>query len=341
MRLYWGDYLRDTTDLTATEHGAYLLLIGSLWSRGTLPFDERILRTIARCTAKQWKSVWPRIAGFFVIHDGAISQPRVDRERQAAGLGRKAGPGRPKAQRAPAEPPDEAATPSGGLPAAPSRGLPGESSPPTQPFEKGRKAENNNQNHIQNHKEVENVSRGSLFPPQSHSRARARAASEPEPSLFGEASTSPEPQAREAPPSPPPDAPPPEPAGNVVAFAPRAVALREPAGFNEFWKIYPRKTSKGAARTAWERAVRKVTAGEIIGALRDRLAHFPDEARFVPHPATWLNQERWTDEIASLRAIRESRPPTPAEEMLAASGITKSDLDEMFGPAPRRTNHGN
>ena len=70
--------------------------------------------------------------------------------------------------------------------------------------------------------------------------------------------------------------------------------------FTRFWDIYPRKVGKGAARTAWARATRK-TAPEVITeaahAHARTWASAATEARFIPHPASWLNAERWNDTL--------------------------------------------
>jgi hypothetical protein len=72
------------------------------------------------------------------------------------------------------------------------------------------------------------------------------------------------------------------------------------AEFEGFWESYPRKTGKGAARAAWQKAVAKSPHAEILAGLhRNRAALAALEERYVPHPATWLNQERWKDEPSS------------------------------------------
>lgn len=65
--------------------------------------------------------------------------------------------------------------------------------------------------------------------------------------------------------------------------------------FDTFWQEYPRKQAKGAARKAWSSAVRKERAVAIIEAAR-RYRDDPNrQDEFTPHPATWLNGERWSD----------------------------------------------
>jgi len=70
-----------------------------------------------------------------------------------------------------------------------------------------------------------------------------------------------------------------------------------PDHFDEFWQAYPRKVGKGAARKSYAKALRITDHDTIMGALSDqRLAMEAKEAKFIPHPSTWLNQERWEDE---------------------------------------------
>ncbi|WP_245424799.1 YdaU family protein [Shinella zoogloeoides] len=55
MPLHIADYLADTGHLTATEHGAYLLMIMHYWQNGSLPANERVIARIAKLTVEQWE----------------------------------------------------------------------------------------------------------------------------------------------------------------------------------------------------------------------------------------------------------------------------------------------
>lgn len=65
------------------------------------------------------------------------------------------------------------------------------------------------------------------------------------------------------------------------------------AEFENFWSVYPRKINRAVALKAFEKATRKTEADLIITAVRGY--KFSDDEQFIPHPATWLNQERWID----------------------------------------------
>ncbi|MEN3145714.1 hypothetical protein ABCW43_00205 [Neorhizobium sp. IRAMC:178] len=67
--------------------------------------------------------------------------------------------------------------------------------------------------------------------------------------------------------------------------------------FETFWRTYPRRIGKGAARSKFERALKITSFEEIMAGIRRQLAYYASrEQQFIPHPATWLNQERWSDE---------------------------------------------
>jgi hypothetical protein len=72
------------------------------------------------------------------------------------------------------------------------------------------------------------------------------------------------------------------------------------AGFTEFWSCYPRKISKKNAQVAWSKIKPDdVLLQTMLAAIKDQKAS-PQWTRYggdsIPHPATWLNGERWNDE---------------------------------------------
>lgn len=85
MQLYVGDYLADTTDLTCEEHGAYLLLLMTMWRHGAnLPNDPKKLARIARLSPRKWKIVWAEIGRFFDVDGDTISNKRMTKEYEKA-----------------------------------------------------------------------------------------------------------------------------------------------------------------------------------------------------------------------------------------------------------------
>ena len=85
MQLYVGDYLADTLDLTCEEHGAYLLLLMTMWRHDAkLPNDAKKLARICRLSARRWDDVWSSISRFFDVTDGIITNPRLSKEYEKA-----------------------------------------------------------------------------------------------------------------------------------------------------------------------------------------------------------------------------------------------------------------
>ena len=72
-------------------------------------------------------------------------------------------------------------------------------------------------------------------------------------------------------------------------------AAASPSPFDRFWERYPHKVGKGAARKAFEKA--KTPIDELLLALDRYIASKPKDRPWC-NPATWLNQERWSDQPA-------------------------------------------
>ncbi len=100
--------------------------------------------------------------------------------------------------------------------------------------------------------------------------------------------------------------------------------------FEAFWGAYPRKVGKGAAEKAWGkiRPSQKLLA-EMLEAI-DRAKRSEqwqrEGGKYIPNPATWLNQRRWEDELPP-------NPSGPGGGGKAPEIITHEDdvnLDEMY-----------
>jgi hypothetical protein len=83
------------------------------------------------------------------------------------------------------------------------------------------------------------------------------------------------------------------------------LSAADAADFDRFWPVYPRRTGKQAARKAFLNAVsgkgphQAPTSAQVI---IDAAVAYADavggrDLKFVPHPATWLNQGRWDDDL--------------------------------------------
>jgi hypothetical protein len=94
---------------------------------------------------------------------------------------------------------------------------------------------------------------------------------------------------------------------------PKKISVKgDDAGFERFWVEYPRKVAKPEARKAFAKAWRKLPTGNevetLIGALERAKAAWTDP-QFIPHPATWLNGERWQDEPSTVIPMRRHDQP--------------------------------
>lgn len=87
-----------------------------------------------------------------------------------------------------------------------------------------------------------------------------------------------------------------------VATADAVAETKTPGDwFDEFWASWPRKIAKQASRTKYLAAVKKgIDPDHINGAAVAQLAAWRatgKDVQFIPHPATWIGQGRYDDEI--------------------------------------------
>jgi hypothetical protein len=77
----------------------------------------------------------------------------------------------------------------------------------------------------------------------------------------------------------------PEPSNNSDAFA-------------RFWSVYPKRVAKLAAEKAFAKAIKTIDAETIIEAAKHYAVERASEPpRYTTHPAKWLNDGRWADEV--------------------------------------------
>lgn len=76
----------------------------------------------------------------------------------------------------------------------------------------------------------------------------------------------------------------------------------EPPDFIRFWNAYPRKQGRKKALKAWFNAKDKPKIEPLLNSIELQMNSEQwqrENGQFIPLPATWLNQGRWSDEINS------------------------------------------
>lgn len=87
----WTDaYIADTTDLSAEEHGVYLLLLMAAWRSPdcSLPDDDERLCRMARVGIKKWRKLRVVMERFWTVGDHGWTQKRLLEERARVEMSR-------------------------------------------------------------------------------------------------------------------------------------------------------------------------------------------------------------------------------------------------------------
>ena len=70
--------------------------------------------------------------------------------------------------------------------------------------------------------------------------------------------------------------------------------------FDQFWVCYPKKKNKADAVKAFKKAIKKAPLEQMLTALDVQMQTTEwkkEDGRYIPYPSTWLNGERWNDDV--------------------------------------------
>ncbi|MGE9296582.1 MAG: hypothetical protein ACQKBV_09875 [Puniceicoccales bacterium] len=91
----------------------------------------------------------------------------------------------------------------------------------------------------------------------------------------------------------------------------------------EIYERYPRKVGKAAALKAIEKRLKDTAHGKLLAAVEEYAAAVEtwpqDDRQFIPHPATWFNQQRDDDDRSEWR--RAAAPKTEERSLASLYGI--------------------
>lgn len=82
--------------------------------------------------------------------------------------------------------------------------------------------------------------------------------------------------------------------------------------FPEFWQSYPKKVDKGKALSAWKKlcsrpAKERPMFRQIKRAIKlQKESQRWQDPQFIPHPTTWLNQNRWLDDPQEMKTFNKN-----------------------------------
>ena len=92
------------------------------------------------------------------------------------------------------------------------------------------------------------------------------------------------------------------------------------SGFEAFWSMYPRKVKKKTAARIWKTKRLETIFKKLVDDVTLRIAQDDQWQRgFIPHPTTYLTQERWNDEISKPRRSSNNRPLSAVDTVRRAT----------------------
>ena len=108
------------------------------------------------------------------------------------------------------------------------------------------------------------------------------------------------------------------------------------AAFDKFWKLYPKKIWKRACEIKFmnlnKNVFNNLFAGLDLYIKSWKKYIVSKNLEFIPHPQTWLNQERWNDEVLfsaeSISLINLDRSKVENEAQKKKQALEKAEFEE-------------
>ena len=82
-------------------------------------------------------------------------------------------------------------------------------------------------------------------------------------------------------------------------------SIKQESEFDQFWRLYPKKRSKGQAEKTWvkinpdDELYKQILSG--LENAKKSLDWQKDNGQYIPYPSTWLNAKGWEDEYEKAR----------------------------------------
>ncbi len=83
----------------------------------------------------------------------------------------------------------------------------------------------------------------------------------------------------------------------LVAETADSNSVEATPAFEDFWLLYPRRVAKKDASRAWMKLTPSQRVDALVAMVEWRRIWQTKDVEYLPHAATWLNGERWEDEI--------------------------------------------
>lgn len=125
-------------------------------------------------------------------------------------------------------------------------------------------------------------------------------------------------------------------AGDQLGSSTAKASAERDAEFEEFWAAYPRREKRADARRAWDKAIKKVGVATVMAGVARYVRHLAwwhpdslDRNKHTAHPSSWLNGERWNDEL----------PPEPTGQRKVSTNGHSSGYKPYTNPVDDSVYH--